>query len=188
MSDSGATARVRAPRDPEGRKRAIVEAAADLMIESGVADLTHRKIAARADVPLGSTTHYFASLEDLKEQALEFMASAIDAELAELARELAAAEDWQGTLVRQFHGYLGDEVRVRTDATFLVVATENPALRPLATRWFDGLVETLTAYVSPPAARAIAVFSDGALVHAMLHDRPLSVDDLAGTLSRLTRD
>ena len=52
-------------RDPEARRREIVTAAAELIVEIGVDALTHRKVAARAGVPLGSTTQYFATLDDL---------------------------------------------------------------------------------------------------------------------------
>ena len=57
-------------RDAELRKRVIVDAAADLLLEEGMAGFTHRKIAARAQVPLGSTTQYFASIHDLREAGM----------------------------------------------------------------------------------------------------------------------
>ena len=53
-------------RDPEGRRRAIIEAAAELIVEGGAASLTHRAFAARAGVSLGSTTQYFGSLDELR--------------------------------------------------------------------------------------------------------------------------
>ena len=61
------------PRDPEGRKRAIVQAAAELIMELGISNITHRKIAERAGVPLGSTTQYFATLDDLRHAAIAFL-------------------------------------------------------------------------------------------------------------------
>lgn len=118
---------MRARRDPEGRKRAIVEAAADLIAESGIVGLTHRKIAARAQVPLGSTTHYFASLDDLKVEALEHIANVLDDGLQVVAHELAESSDWQRTLAQVFYGYLSDPARVRSDVAFYVVGTGNPA-------------------------------------------------------------
>ena len=57
-------------RDPEERRRTIVEAAATLITEAGSEGLTHRLVAKRAGVPLGSTTQYFATLDDLREAAL----------------------------------------------------------------------------------------------------------------------
>ena len=57
-------------RDPEGRRSTILLAAGELIREIGVSAVTHRKVAEKAQVPLGSTTQYFASLTDLIAEAL----------------------------------------------------------------------------------------------------------------------
>ena len=49
--------------DPD-RKDRILEAALEVIADHGVAGTTHRSIAARADVPLGSTTYHFETLDD----------------------------------------------------------------------------------------------------------------------------
>lgn len=163
----------------------IIEAAAELIVEDGVGGLTHRKIAARAGVPLGSTTHYFESLTDLRDAALEFLAAMMDSGLAELGRELAGDQSVARVLARVFHQYLSDPVRVRADAAFYVVATQDPGLRPLATRWFDGLVDILSGITDQQTAVAVAVYGDGAMLHAMLHDTALSEEELEMTIERL---
>lgn len=58
---------------PKGERRrlALVDAAADLLLEGGFEAVRHRAVAARAGVPLASTTYYFASLEDLTAAAVE---------------------------------------------------------------------------------------------------------------------
>lgn len=50
--------------DPARRNR-IIEAALDLVAEDGVAGATYRKIAVRADIPLGSLTYHFSGVDDL---------------------------------------------------------------------------------------------------------------------------
>ncbi|WP_251153463.1 TetR family transcriptional regulator [Cellulosimicrobium sp. Marseille-Q4280] len=47
------------------RRDAIVRAAADLILREGPAAVTHRAVAARAQVPLAATTYYFTGLDDL---------------------------------------------------------------------------------------------------------------------------
>jgi DNA-binding transcriptional regulator YbjK len=64
------------------RRQAIVEAAAALIEREGFDAVTHRAVAAAASVPLGSTTYYFASLADLRRDAVGLL----------VAREAAAAE------------------------------------------------------------------------------------------------
>ncbi|WP_102509465.1 TetR/AcrR family transcriptional regulator [Sanguibacter massiliensis] len=55
-----------APR-PRGaaRRDALVDAAVALVLEEGPAALTHRALAARAGLPLASTTYHFASLDEI---------------------------------------------------------------------------------------------------------------------------
>lgn len=55
----------------ERRRRALVDAAADLLLEGGFDAVRHRAVATRAGVPLASTTYYFASLHDLTVAAVE---------------------------------------------------------------------------------------------------------------------
>ncbi|MGK3958466.1 TetR/AcrR family transcriptional regulator [Arthrobacter sp. R4] len=50
--------------DPSRRDR-IIEAALELVAEDGVAGATYRKIAVRADIPLGSLTYHFSGVDDL---------------------------------------------------------------------------------------------------------------------------
>ncbi|MFT4463877.1 MAG: TetR/AcrR family transcriptional regulator [Sodalis sp. (in: enterobacteria)] len=50
--------------DPDRRAR-IIDATLDMIAQHGVASITHRKIAAAADVPLGSMTYHFAGMQDL---------------------------------------------------------------------------------------------------------------------------
>lgn len=175
----------RAARDPVGRKRAIVAAAAALILDHGVNDLTHRKVAARASVPLGSTTHYFASLDDLKVAALELLGQHTDEGLAEIARDLAGSGDWVRTLAELFHEYLSDPVRVRADTAFYVASTENPQLHSLATRWSDGIVAVLAPYTDPLSARAVSTYADGATVQAMLRGGPPDPGEVLAVLTRL---
>lgn len=47
------------------KKAAIVDAAAAIAREQGFGAVRHRAVAQRARVPLGSTTYYFSSLDDL---------------------------------------------------------------------------------------------------------------------------
>jgi hypothetical protein len=56
-----------APQQRRGRERrdAIVRAAAEIAALDGFAAVSHRAVARRAGVPLGSTTYHFGSLYDL---------------------------------------------------------------------------------------------------------------------------
>ncbi|MEV0392328.1 TetR/AcrR family transcriptional regulator [Polymorphospora rubra] len=175
----------RSRRDPEGRRRAIVAAAAELIVQDGLTDLTHRRVAARAGVSLSATTYYFSSLEELSEEALRLLADQIDAELATVADTLAAHGGDPTVLAEIMHAYLMEPTRVQADTALYLAATQRPALRPLALRWFDGLVEVLSAHVDPATATALAVYADGVTVHAMLHDETLDLDAITRAVTAL---
>lgn len=55
--------------DPERRQR-IIDAAIRVVGEKGIGGLSHRSVAAEADVPLGSTTYHFKTLDELLVAAL----------------------------------------------------------------------------------------------------------------------
>ena len=49
----------------DSTKRAIVKAAGDILVAEGFAAVTHRSVADKAGVPLGSTTYHFKDKSDL---------------------------------------------------------------------------------------------------------------------------
>src|SRR4051794_34000809 len=55
----------------ERRRAALVEAAAELLVEGGFDAVRHRAVADRAGLPLASTTYYFDSLDELVMAAVE---------------------------------------------------------------------------------------------------------------------
>src|SRR5690349_22935278 len=71
----------------ERRRAALVEAAAELLVEGGFDAVRHRAVAERAGLPLASTTYYFDSLDELVTAAVELHGRA---ELAGGREKLAA--------------------------------------------------------------------------------------------------
>jgi DNA-binding transcriptional regulator YbjK len=66
------------------RRHALLEAAVRVIGRGGIAAVDHRAVAAEAGVPLGSTTYYFESKDDMVAQALRHVADR-EAERLELA-------------------------------------------------------------------------------------------------------
>ncbi|NYV72786.1 TetR/AcrR family transcriptional regulator [Streptomyces sp. UH6] len=185
MTETDSTGPKRSRRDPEARRRAIVQAAAELLMGSG--DLTHRQVAERAGVPLGATTYYFATLGELREAALAQLADSLNNHLARIADEVAAANGDATVLAGQLHAYLSDVEQVRADAALYSSAAQDPALRHLALRWFDGFIQLTAALTDPTTARNIAVYVEGASLHATLTGKPLDLPTLTSALTALLR-
>ncbi|MGH3239626.1 MAG: TetR/AcrR family transcriptional regulator [Spirillospora sp.] len=185
QGESGPSARTRSRRDPEGRRKAIVEAAAALITEVGSDGLTHRLVAARAEVPLGSTTQYFATLGDLREAALQHLADEIDEGLAVVRETMKDVRTAPAALASAFHDYLRDARLVQADSALTWASVRDPELRALSLRWFDEVVDILSVHVGVRRATAIAVFADGATWHAALHEEPLDLDLLTDAVTAL---
>lgn len=176
-----------AHRDPAQRRQQIIVAAADLL-RTGDGKLTHRRVAEHAGVPLGSTTYYFASLDDLSAAAAEHLAQQVEADLAETAEVIAASDRSPETIARLFADYLADTEIVRTEIAVYFAALARPELAAVGRRWLDGLVEVLTDLTDPDTALIMAVFIDGACMRAALGGPPLPLpllEDL--TRSLMTR-
>ncbi|MFI8896360.1 TetR/AcrR family transcriptional regulator [Streptomyces paradoxus] len=172
-------------RDPEGRRKALVQAAADLLLEVDGEELSHRRVAARAGLPLGATTYYFSSLEELREAALLRLTEWMDEALASIASTLSEADDVAAAFAENLHTYLNWRDQVQIDVALFIAAVRRPALRPLALHWFDGLAGILSPHMGPQAARAVAVFCDGATHHVALRDEPLDLPTLHRVIAAL---
>lgn len=174
-------------RDPEARRCAILEAAAEIIVTRGSQALTHRAVAQLAGVSLGSTTQYFASIDELRELALTHLAEEIEDALRVAETSITDAASIPAVLARETHTFLLDQRAVRADSALMSSGMVNPDLRPLALLWNDRLISILSRYIDVDRATAIALYLDGALVHAGLHAEPISEHALRNTLHALMR-
>lgn len=164
---------MRRRRDPEARRAAIIAAAAELITEVGVDGITHRMVAARADVPLGATTQYFDTLDDLRDAALQLLAAHVDEQMQRIRSvigERGAGADALAELITQS---LADAPAVRADRAVVTAAVHDPRLRELARQWRQQVVGMLEPAHGPDRASAAAIFLDGIMWHAMINDDPL---------------
>jgi len=178
----------RRQRDPAGRRRTIIDAATRVIADVGLAGLTHRRVAEVAEVPVGSTTYYFTDLDELRETALGAAAHASIASLDEWARALTDTTELPSALAQLTTDCLADHDRYRTLNELYVAASHRPELRQLARLWSDGLIAILEPRTGRTTAEAVAVFIDGALLHALITDEPLSIAVLTKSLAKLLND
>lgn len=174
-----------APRNPEGRRAAIVEAACQVIAEVGVGRVTHRLVASRAGVPLGSTTYYFKTLDDLVAAALSHGSDLNEDLLRSWVDAIETTSDLSGTLADLAAAYVADRPQTVLEMELYLAATHRSELKPLARAWLDGLTEVLARHTGEKAAHAVAVMIDGAVLHALIHDRPIDTAELRQVLGVL---
>lgn len=149
--------------DPDRRQR-IIDAAIRVVGAKGIAGLSHRSVAAEADVPLGSTTYHFKTLDDLLVAALRQANGAWAPVLA-----LREGEDLAGALARLLGEVLAaDRGRVELEYELYLAALRRPALRPVAAEWCEAVVEALADHTDPVTARALVAVMDGMGLQVLL--------------------
>lgn len=181
MSDAAPRRR----RDPEARRREIVAATAELIVEVGVDALTHRMIATRAGVPLGATTQYFATLDDLRTEALGCLVSEVDARLDGIRAVLTARGASAAVLTDLIVHGLADAHALEADRAVVTAAVHDPTLRTLARRWTERMVDFLSESHDAARATAATVFIDGILWHSQIHAQPLPAATIESALADL---
>jgi len=104
----------RAPRaQGERRREAIVAAACALLERDGFGAVRHRAVARDAGVPLGATTYYFASREELAAEAMRAMCEPFVAHARQLAEAAPDPRRLPGRLVEMVAGPPGRHARRR---------------------------------------------------------------------------
>ncbi|MFE9392351.1 TetR/AcrR family transcriptional regulator [Streptomyces sp. NPDC006784] len=175
--------------DPERRQR-IIDAAIRLVELKGISALSHRSVAAEADVPLGSTTYHFGSLDDLLVAALQQVTCGPQSEIETWDRELSGQESLLDAMVRILEEYAsGAHGRIRLEYELYLAALRRPPLQPVAAAWIDDWVEVVGRHTADPAtARALAALIDGLLLQILLTDRPFDRAEVRSALVRVIGD
>ncbi|MEV7526146.1 TetR family transcriptional regulator [Streptomyces sp. NPDC091371] len=151
--------------DP-GRRQRIIDAAIRVVGAKGIAGLSHRSVAAEADVPLGSTTYHFKTLDELLVAALRQANAGLAPALA--VRE---GEDLAGALARLLGDWLAaDRGRAELEYELYLAAVRRPALRPVAAEWCESVVAALSPRTDPVTARALVAVMDGISLQVLLTD------------------
>ncbi len=176
--------RGRGPNDPD-RPARIARAAIAVIAEHGIEALTHRRVAAMAGVPLGSTTYHFASLDQLVAAAMDEAAQRSVTQLREWEHNLPPDADLAAALA-DFVVASTTEQREHTIAEYnlYAVALHRPNLRQAAAEWDDAFAELFIARTDPLTGRMIGTLTCGVLMQTVLRDGKPDRDELEALFRR----
>ena len=154
--------------DPDRADR-LVDTALDVIAEHGVVGATSRRIAAAADVPLGSLTYHFSGLDDLFDQAFrrhaERMAVVYEAHFA----AVRSRDDVVEAVTDLIAGEAGADDRDWAIAYELFLAAlRDPALRAVTESWMRRSRAVLERFVDPVTARGLDALVEGLVMHQVL--------------------
>ena len=126
----------------QGRREQILEATLRVVGRSGREAVTHRAVAEEAGVPLGSTTYYFNSRDDLLGQALEHVARKEVDRHRELGQDLRMARSPRqlaDMLLDELTFVIEDRDAYIAEYELWLEAGRRPELREAATSWCDAV-------------------------------------------------
>lgn len=179
----------RRPRrhDPRRRDR-LIDAALTVIAERGVAGTTHREIARVADVPLGSMTYHFTSLDAILAEAFarhaDSVARVFDQRLA-AATDRDAAIEAVVTLVAD--DLLGSRHDLVLTVELYVAAARKPALKAVAQAWMQRSRQALERHFGPTTARELDALIEGLVLHSALSTQPMTARELRHAIERYLR-
>jgi TetR/AcrR family transcriptional regulator, regulator of biofilm formation and stress response len=172
--------------DPDRRAR-LVEAALEVIAEQGVAGASHRAIARAADVPLGSTTYHFATIDDLLAAAFTELANQVADALEQRMRAAgdaaAALDDLAVHLAEDL--LTGNTLLLAVE--LYVAAARRPTLRVVTEAWMQRSRRALELHFDPLTARELDALVEGLVLHQALSTDPMPVHQLRHALYRITQ-
>ncbi|GAA3956270.1 TetR/AcrR family transcriptional regulator [Actinoplanes auranticolor] len=172
MTTEAGTTRPGRRYDPD-RKLRIVDATVDVIAEHGVAGTTHRRIAAAADVPLGSLTYHFDGLVDLLAHAFRRHAERMSRSYEAAFDGVVTTEQLIDAITDLIHGDADADPRDWAVAYELYLAAlRDPALRTVTESWMRTSRAVLERFMDPTTARGIDALIEGLVMHKTLATTP----------------
>ncbi len=169
------------------RRDALLDAVIQIVAELGVDEVTHRRVAEVAGLPLASTTYWFASKEEMLTAALGAAAERDLAWLQARAAELDGADDVPGAIVALLYDPIEEQLRHSRSSllgayVLWLEAARRPALREIASRWTDAYLSTTARLLERGGsedpigdARVVVGAIDGLILQQLAEGRSTSL-------------
>jgi DNA-binding transcriptional regulator YbjK len=170
--------------DPHRRER-IARAAIEVVAVHGVEGLTHRRVAAAAGVPLGSTTYHFATLDELLAAGLEAAAAESAAELKVWEQSLGARDLVEATTDLIVGSISTRRERIAVRYELYVAALRRPRLRPISREWSRMLAGIYRQHTDEKTADALSAAVDGVWLACLVSDEPVPTEQIERVLRRI---
>ncbi|EOL8988235.1 TetR/AcrR family transcriptional regulator [Cronobacter dublinensis] len=171
--------------DPQRRER-ILEATLACIATHGFHHITHRKIAQQADVPLGSVTYYFKTLETLLEEAFTRFAETMSCQYQALMSQAKSREEACEAVTALICGaQVTTPENMELMYQLYAYAGRQPQLKIIMQDWMRRSQQTLETWFDPATARALDAFVEGMTLHYVIDREPLSRETIRATVGRI---
>ena len=160
----------------------------EIIAEFGVAGTTHRRIAAAADVPLGSLTYHFNGLDDLLAQAFRRHAERMSRSYETAFDGVRTHDEFIEAVTDLIHSDADAEPHDWAVAYELYLAAlRDPSLRTVTESWMRRSRSVLERFVDPVTARGVDALVEGLVMHKVLSTGPVSREQTREIVARALR-
>lgn len=169
----------------ELRRNELLQATVEVIRCDGVAGVSHRAVAAKADVSVASITYHFATLDDLLVAALSWAADDLAAELHGWGSELGSRPtDELARLIE--HNLVRRRGRTLALYELYLYAARRPELRSAAAAWLEPMTDIARTFTADPRkAQLLVAALDGLLLQCLIGAREVDRADIAALLDVL---
>lgn len=175
---------VRRANDPKRREK-IIQATLEAVKTYGVHAVTHRKIAAIAQVPLGSMTYYFAGMDALLSEAFTLFTENMSRQYQDFFAQVTDAEGACQAITEMIYG---SQVTTPDNMALMyqlyAYASDKPALKIVMQNWMQRSQNTLAQWFDAQTARALDAFIEMTL-HFVTDRTPLAREAILQMVKRI---
>ncbi|MFI6088303.1 TetR/AcrR family transcriptional regulator [Streptomyces sp. NPDC051218] len=172
--------------DPQRRER-ILAATLDHIADEGVAGVSHRKVAARATVPLGSMTYHFTGIDHLLREAFTLFADHIVAVFEEHLEHADDPDQAREAVTDLIHALSeGPRRDLILSQELYTLAARRPEYRELTHAWMGRSRRLLERHFDPDTARQLDALIEGLTLHRALDGAPQGRELTRQAVGRIT--
>lgn len=171
--------------DPQRAER-ILRACLDVIVAEGVDGMSYRKVAAAADVPLGSLTYHFADRDALLVAAFTRFAHESGDRVEEAMARAASAEQARAAVVWLVTGVPADGRDVVLMTELYALAARHARYRAITHAWMARSRRALERHFDAPTARLLAALIGGISLHRALDDGTAEPPDARRAVTLIT--
>lgn len=179
---------VSAKRDEEpSRRDLIIDAALEVIADEGVAGTSMRKVAAKADVPLGSMTYHFTDRQELLQDAF---ARFVEKSVKHFHAEFEGVEDLPGAraaMVRilTINPYMKPR-NIIIGAELYALAAHDPNFVPVQRSWMHRSRDAIRRFFDETTTLMLDAMVEGMSMHRSFEEEDHPEDLIAVVIERMT--
>jgi len=174
--------------EPDRRNR-LIDVTLDLIAEVGVAGISHRKIAVRAGVPLGSMTYHFDGMDELLFETFARFAETISKRFEERLGAATTIDEARNAVVSLIYEDLtGPQAARDAVLTFelYTLAAREPRFRAITREWMRRSRVGLERHFDSDTAHQLDALIEGLAIHRSLDPEPPSRALTARAIAKIT--